>query len=268
MSQLDDLLKKLWDDYSAINKQAGGIYQLLTKRGEKVVNDHVAFRTYGLPKVGIDVLARTFLQNGYQPKGEYTFVEKKLKARHYEHADPKYPKIFISELKVEQCSKELQQIVKKLVDQVPDEATKKWDFTVSGVPWKPVSYAVYEQLKNESEYAGWMSAFGFRANHFTVFFNSLKTFKSLVELNAAIKAGGYQMNSAGGEIKGTPQEYLEQSSTMGHPVEVQFSDGKKTIPACYYEFARRYPMPDGKLFHGFIEKSANKIFESTDNKKK
>ena len=266
MSQLDDLLKKLWDDYAAINKQADGIYQLLNKRGEKIANDHIAFRTYGLPKVGIDVLAQTFVKNGYAPKGEYTFTEKKLKARHYEHADAKYPKVFISELRVELCSAALQGAVEQLVDQVPEDLTKLWDFTVSGVPWKPVSYAVYEQLKNESEYAGWMSAFGFRANHFTVLFNSLKSFKDLAEFNAFIRQSGFQMNTAGGEIKGSPQDYLEQSSTMAHPTEVVFADGKKTIPACYYEFARRYSMPDGKLFSGFIEKSANKIFESTDNK--
>jgi hypothetical protein len=47
-------------------------------------------------------------------------------------------------------------------------------------------------------------------------------------------------------------------------VEVSFSEGIFTIPGCYYEFARRYPDADGKLFSGFIAGSADKIFESTD----
>lgn len=268
MQTLDDLLKKLWDDYRSINKQADGIYNLLTKRGEKIQNDHIAFRTYGLPKVNIDVLARPFIGFGYKPNGEYTFTEKKLRARHYEHKDATKPKIFISELKVEEFSPSLQKTVKDLAAQVPEALTKQGDFSVSGRPWKPVSYAAYQALQKESEYAAWMAVYGFRANHFTVYFNALKTFSSLAEFNAYLKDNGFQLNSAGGEIKGSPKDYLEQSSTMAHPTEVDFSDGKKTVPACYYEFARRYPMPSGKEFTGFVEKSADKIFESTDNKKK
>ncbi|MEJ2595547.1 MAG: DUF1338 domain-containing protein, partial [bacterium] len=38
-----------------------------------------------------------------------------------------------------------------------------------------------------------------------------------------------------------------------------------SIPSCYYEFARRYPDASGKLYGGFIAKSADKIFEITDN---
>jgi hypothetical protein len=41
-------------------------------------------------------------------------------------------------------------------------------------------------------------------------------------------------------------------------------EGLKEIPGCYYEFAKRYPDADGKLYSGFIAKSADKIFESTD----
>jgi hypothetical protein len=47
-------------------------------------------------------------------------------------------------------------------------------------------------------------------------------------------------------------------------VKVDFSDGAQYIPGCYYEFARRFPMPDGRLFRGFVTGSADKIFESTN----
>jgi hypothetical protein len=36
------------------------------------------------------------------------------------------------------------------------------------------------------------------------------------------------------------------------------------VPACYYEFARRYPIANGELYQGFIAASADKIFESTN----
>jgi len=57
---------------------------------------------------------------------------------------------------------------------------------------------------------------------------------------------------------------LEQSSIRAEMIEVNFTEGKKEIPGCYYEFARRYANQNGKLYSGFIAKSADKIFESTD----
>src|SRR3990167_9025042 len=266
MKTLEDLIKALWEDYADLNKQAGAIYKLLTDRGEKVFNDHVAFRTYNLPKVGLGKIARHFERFGYVAKGEYHFKAKKLHARHYEHPGPGKPLVFISELKTEECSRELQDIVKGLVDQVPEKKVDAPGFPVSGRLWKPTAFAVYEKLKAESEYAAWLSVFGFRANHFTVQFNALKGFKDFQAFNQSLIDSGFKMNTSGGLIKGTPKDLLEQSSTLAHPVEVKFADKRATVPACYYEFARRYPDARGKLFMGFVEQSADKIFESTDNR--
>lgn len=269
METIEQLLGKLWKDYSAMNKQAGAIHDALEKRGEKVVNDHVAFRTFNFPQVGVDAMASFFTELGYKEasgKG-YHFPDKKLFAKHYEHLTPGLPKVFISELKVQDCSPFLQKTVRELVEAVPTDLSRGSDFLISGTPWKKVSWQTYQDLLKESEYAAWLAAFGFRVNHFTVFYNSLKTFKDFADLNAFIKGLGFKLNASGGEVKGTPQVYLEQSSTLAHPVEVHFSDRKETIPACYYEFARRYPMPDGKLFQAFLPDSADKIFESTDYRK-
>ena len=111
-----------------------------------------------------------------------------------------------------------------------------------------------------------MAAFGFRANHFTVLVNALATFDGLESFNAYLKQAGYQLNASGGEIKGSPEVCLEQSSTLADQVSVDFSDSVQTIPGCYYEFARRYPLPDGSLFGGFVARSADKIFESTNRR--
>ena len=268
MKTLDSLLKVLWDDYANLNKQAHKIHELLETRKEVVINDHIAFRTFNIPKVGIEVLSEHFKRFGYKEGGEYHFPSKKLYAKHYEHNDSTKPKIFISELKVQECSPFIQEIVKKLVDKIPADKPKTPEFLVSGAPWKKTTYETYEKLQAESEYAAWMSVYGFRVNHFTVLVNALKTLKSLQELNDFLKQNGFKLNASGGEIKGTAQEYLEQSSTLAHPVDIEFADQKKTVPACYYEFARRYPLPNGKLFQGFVAQSADKIFESTDNKRK
>ncbi len=264
---LDQLFAKLWADYSAMNKQAEMIRGALEARGEKLVNDHIAFRTFNIPRVGIDVLARPFVELGYKLAADnYQFKEKKLIAKHYEHPDAHQPKVFISALKVNECSKGLQDLVENLVSQIPDDLTGKADFLITGTPWKKIGWEDYLHLLGESEYAAWMAAFGFRVNHFTVFFNALKTFRDFQGLNCFIKDLGFKLNVSGGETKGSKAVFLEQSSTLADAVEVEFADLKKTIPGCYYEFARRYPMPDGRLFHGFLPESADKLFESTDRR--
>lgn len=261
--ELKTLLEEMWRDYSTLNPAAKSIHDLLVRQGEVVLNDHVAYRTYRHPKIGLERLEGLLLPLGYRSGGEYHFKEKKLYARHYEHADPTLPKIFVSELLLEHFSPALQNAVAQLIEQIPAGFADSPRVLVAGRPWTS-SFATYELLARESEYAAWMSAFGFRPNHFTVNVNALKKFPTLESLNTFLQENGHRLNSAGGLIKGSPEALLEQSSTMAEKVTVAFSDGPHQVPACYYEFARRYAGADGRLYQGFIEKSADKIFESTN----
>ena len=260
---LPQLLDLLWKDYVETNPPAQHIYDLFVSRGEKVINDHVAFRTFDHPRININVLGKAFVDLGYVEMGDYHFEQKKLYARHFEHPNPEMPLIFISQLKTGEFDRDIRQIIENLVAQIPDDFTGNPSFVFSGKPWK-VSFENYIKLKAKSEYAAWMAAFGFRVNHFTVSVNHLNNFDGIYEVNQFLKDNGFQLNESGGEVKGTPEDLLEQSSTIAYNKEVKFSDGNHTIPACYYEFAMRYPKPDGKLFRGFIAGSADKIFESTD----
>ena len=200
---------------------------------------------------------------GYEEKGQYDFEQKKLKAKHFQHPDPEQPKVFISELLVEEFSQPVQDIIRKIVDGIDADITKNKDFLYSGRSWD-ISSEDYETLLKESEYAAWMSVWGFRANHFTVSLNHLPHFKALVDVNTALKDAGFVLNTSGGEIKGGRDVHLAQSSTMADSMEVEFSDGKRTIPSCFYEFAERFELPDGELYQGFVAASADKIFESTN----
>ena len=92
----------------------------------------------------------------------------------------------------------------------------------------------------------------------------MEQFSTIREVNEFLKDHQFELNQAGGEVKGTPESFLEQSSTMANSVEVDFIDTSLTIPSCFYEFALRHPMASGELFKGFIASSADKIFESTD----
>jgi hypothetical protein len=191
-----------------------------------------------------------------------------LKAKHFElPGNPEAPRVFISELLLEQFSEDLQNIVSKKLNEVPPRLFKDKELIMKGSVFNPVSFKTYERLRSESEYAAWLYVYGFRANHFTVSVNYLEQFESLEEVNGFLKDEGFLLNSSGGEIKGMPDELLEQSSTLADQVDVRFEDGTHRIPKCYYEFARRYPDNAGKVFSGFISKSADKIFESTDFRK-
>lgn len=257
------LLDLLWNDYVKTNPPAQHIYNLFTSKGEAVINDHVAFRTFDFPTINVNVLAKVFKKLGYEEKGDYHFEKKKLYARHYEHHNPELPLIFISQLKVEEFDRKTVAIIHDLIDQIPTNFTSDPSFIFSGRPWN-ISYKDYLSLKEVSEYAAWMAAYGFRVNHFTISINHLKNFDNILEVNQFLKGHGFQLNEAGGEVKGTPEELLEQSSTIAYNKEISFSDGTYVIPACYYEFAMRYPKPNGQLFRGFIAGSADKIFESTN----
>ncbi len=260
---VDILLDALWRDYVATTPQAERIQRLLAGRGERVQNDHVALRTFGLPGIGIDALARPFEALGWKPRDHYRFDDKKLVARYWQHDDPVLPKVFISELCVAELSTAANQIITRLVAQLPAGFGARPDLPWAGRPWR-VRRAEYESLLVESEYAAWVAAFGFRVNHFTVFVNALTTFPDLESLNAFLLEHGFKLNESGGVVKGTPAQCLEQSSTRADSVPVEFEDETVRVPSCYYEFARRYPLASGKLFQGFVPTSADKIFESTD----
>jgi hypothetical protein len=257
------LLAALWRDYVALTPQAARIHALFAARGETIVNDHVALRSFGRPGVDVDALAAPFLRRGWQSRDEYRFPGKHLRARYYQHADAALPKVFLSELIVDELSAPAARTIDGLLARLPADFGARDDLPYAGRPW-PIDHATYRALLAESEYAAWVGAFGFRVNHFTVDVGRLTTLSSLAEVNGFLAEHGFTLNDEGGVIKGTPAERLEQSSTRADAVDVAFTDGVQRVPSCYYEFARRYPLPSGELFQGFVPSSADKLFQSTD----
>jgi hypothetical protein len=263
--RLNTIFSRLWTDYVSQNPSAGKIYGLFTDEGEKVENDHIAFRTLGYPEIDIDVLALPFICNGYVPRGEYFFKDKHLYAKHFESSrDKNAPRIFISRLILSECSDFLQNTLREAFDKVKPEELNSTELIFSGSIFKPLSFDIYNKLREESEYAAWFYVFGFRANHFTVSINSLIKFNTIQGVNELLKKNGFILNNSGGEIKGSHEDLLQQSSTIADKVKVGFVEGFFEVPCCYYEFAKRYPDSTGKLYSGFVAKSADKIFESTD----
>lgn len=258
------LFDKIWQHYLTVTPSAKTIHHLLSN-GNNIVNDHVAYRTFNLEKVNLDKLAQHFISIGYTECGQYDFSAKKLTAKHFEHSTKTMPKVFISELRVEEFSDEIQTIIHNLVDQLPNNISQQANFLYSGSPWT-ISSTNYNTLLAYSEYAALLAAWGYRANHFTVSINHLDNFDCIIDVNDTVKNAGFTLNSAGGEIKGDESVKLEQTSTLADKALVEFSDIALKIPSCFYEFAKRYPLANGELYTGFVEASADKIFESTNAK--
>ena len=256
------LFNNIWQKYIDVTPSAAQVHKLLGS-GNDLINDHVAYRTFNLDKVSLDKLAAHLVKLGYKECGEYHFHAKKLYAKHFEHANSTLPKVFISQLLVEEFSEKVQSIIKNIVDSMPTDCVEQDNFLYSGRHWR-ISYSDYQTLLVESEYAAWLAAWGYRANHFTVSINHLNNFNDIFAVNNTLKANGFSLNTVGGEVKGDTSVMLEQSSTLADKAMVEFTDINMEIPSCFYEFAKRYPQADGELYTGFVAASADKIFESTN----
>lgn len=275
MSILETFFTKLWQQYSVISPQAVDIHQLFENEGETIVNDHIAFRTFADSHMCIDVLEDEILALGYRHLDSYQFEVKKLDARCYVH-DKSPTKIFISELRWKELSEPTQTIIKDIIEQahatlksplIEQSSARISPLLSAGRLWKLPSYADYKILSDESEYAAWLSIWGLRANHFTIFVNHLTKYTELADVVTLLKARGYTLNNAGGVVKGTKADLLIQAATMADTCTVEFDDaGEQQISSCYYEFAQRFDDELGKLYQGFVPMNADKIFESTNMK--
>lgn len=258
----DTFFEKLWQDFVSIAPIAGALERRFEAHGEVVVNDHVAFRTFDRGPLAIDKLEPLLLGLGYEFFEHYHFEQKKLRARAY--LCPGAPRIFISELLIDELPPAAGSVVERCATAVAPQAGDGPEVFFAGRLWPALSYAEYQGLAEVSEYAAWLCALGMHANHFTVSVGDLKKLATMQQVVDFVLAANMQINTSGGAIKGSPEQLLEQASTLADRVSVDFADGPHEIPSCYYEFALRYPDTNGKLFQGFVTQSADKIFESTD----
>lgn len=262
---IDAFFDQLWQDYIRMTPQAETIAQALRQRGEQIHNDHVAFRTFNRGPISLAKLEPFILELGYQRYEPYHFAEKKLDAYGYIPPNPDQPRIFLSELRVEELSVEAQRLIDALIDQIDPAAVSDASIFWRGPLWQVPTWADYQQLAGESEYAAWLSVIGLRCNHFTISVNALRDIDSIEAINQLVEDLGFAINASGGRVKGSPEVLLEQGSTKASVQPFDFAGGKThDVTTCYYEFAKRYLDDEGQLYQGFVAASADKIFESTD----
>lgn len=258
--ELEKYFSKAFDKYCENTPSVLKINKLLESLGESIVNDHIALRTFNKKGIAAKDIGEFFISYGYEEKGEYDFPLKKLKAYHYEKKG--FPKVFISELLLEEIDQSSREILERLISVIPP-GTPISNLFIKEKFWE-LSFLEYQELASRTEYGAWLAAWGFRPNHFTILVNQLKKYGNMKDLNLLLKEKGFSLNSSGGEIKGSKEELLQQSSIMADRSMVEFKERRELVPSCYYEFALRFKKNNGELYDGFIAASADKIFESTN----
>lgn len=250
----------------------------------EIENDHIAFRTMGVKHLGIQSLEKIFLHYGYKKMDHYFFPEKKLDAYWYSPADPRDPRIFISELQVDNLSKETADLIRSYTNEVTADPVDQLDlnnplaideFLHSGL-WRLPTWADYSALAKESEYAAWTIYNRYYLNHFTISVHGLKQgYNTIKDFNDFLERNNFILNNASGKIKQSPDGGLLQSSTIANMTKALFANGEEqSIPGSYVEFAERRVRPEFQHLplnqvtrehrrEGFEAANADKIFEST-----
>jgi hypothetical protein len=295
---LDQLYEGLWKTYIGRVHYAADYCALVESKGGRVVNDHIALRTFhthtGEQPSGVAGLSRIFLPLGYKQAGTYRFKDKHLTAWHYEHSNPLLPKVFISQLEVDQLPSADAKLITDAVKNTKDPLTAEAKTLLESVakkdlspqeettlakaleacfirPWGVPKRSTVEQVNKASQYAAWTLLHGNSINHFTAYINEqqVESLPDLVSTVEALRKRGVPMKN---EIEGEPGSKLVQSSTQAvqESCPVIDDNGKKghiDWSYAYYELAERNMIMNEHgekfLFTGFLGDQATNLFEMT-----
>ena len=291
------LFDKLWQNYIERVSYAKTYVDLVNNKGGKVVNDHIAIRTFnthtGEQPEGIRAIKHILNYLEYEPVAKYNFPKKKLNAVHFEHPDELFPKIFVSQLEVALLPEWAQEIIHNHVKDTPyllsDKSiellnllkehgtlpTEAAEFLVGDLvqyfsrPWAIPQKSAVLKLNDISQYAAWVLLHGNSVNHFTAFINyqDVKEWPDLETTCKALADAGVPMKET---IEGEKGSKLQQSSTQAvkEDVKVRTENGIEEITwtYAYYELAERgFISVDGKqkMFTGFLGEQARHLFDMT-----
>eukprot|EP00195_Chlamydomonas_chlamydogama_P015459 CAMPEP_0202898534 /NCGR_PEP_ID=MMETSP1392-20130828/7034_1 /ASSEMBLY_ACC=CAM_ASM_000868 /TAXON_ID=225041 /ORGANISM="Chlamydomonas chlamydogama, Strain SAG 11-48b" /LENGTH=332 /DNA_ID=CAMNT_0049584491 /DNA_START=259 /DNA_END=1257 /DNA_ORIENTATION=+ len=269
-----------------------------------IYHDHYAFRTFGVPGLGISSLSEVLLPLGYtQRQDTFAFPNKKLLATWFGPRDPALydtlPRIFMSEIEVHKLSEPAQQVIARYTSHlsggVPGSTAGVMSPThtlsallTRSLPWDTPSLHDYELLLKESEYAAWVLAHGYALNHTALATHRLAGLPDeshggtgstgVRYFTELVKAAGMPINEDGGLVKVSPDGLLLQSSTCSDMVHYTFAGGQvRPIAGAYIEFVERRVLPqftgqvpagshasEAQRRDGFEVASADKIFQSTN----
>src|SRR5687768_9165530 len=260
-----ELFDALWDRYRQRVQYVRTYEQVIAQAGATFFNDHIAFRTFASqqPQTGIASISRIFEALGYRAAGNYHFEDKQLSAIHFQHANPQFPKLFISELKVWELPAAAAEIIDRAVashrpavsakhltalarldqsDSSRAELMREVAAFFHELPWQLPPRQDVAALNAASQYAAWVLVHGYNVNHFTSLINShgVAALDDIEKTIAALQKAGVPMKA---EIEGERGSKLRQTATEAATIDVAVHD--RGQPAAmpwtyaYFELAQR-----------------------------
>jgi hypothetical protein len=292
---LVELFDTLWVRYRERMEYVRRYEALVESAGGTFVNDHIAFRTFAWqqPAAGIFRISRIIEPLGYRPAACYEFPDKSLSSIHYRHENPRFPKLFITQLKTWELSPSGRSIIGKYMKRhrppLPDAdlaalarvdglsaakrrtALKTLIRYFAELPWDLPQKADVLKINEESQFAAWVLVNGYDVNHFTASVDShgVPALDDIEKTAEAMRAAGIPMKK---EIEGARGTRLRQTSTEAVVVPTAVRDGRKPIKMpwsyAYFEIAERPPLRNpetGEMerFEGFLGGQAANLFEMT-----
>jgi len=292
---LIELFDTLWERYRGRMDYVRKYESLIAQHKATFVNDHIAFRTIACqkPTTGLFMISRVFEALGYSTANCYEFPDKHFSSIHFEHPNPQFPKLFITQLKTWELSARAQQIIHEAMathrPPLTDEALgtlaqietaapaahadllKSLVRYFEELPWALPQKKDVLELDKESQFAAWVLVNGYDVNHFTASVNShgVPTLDDVEKVQAAMIGAGIPMKK---EIEGERGTKLRQTSTEAAVIPVQVKENGKTVAIpwtyAYFEIADRplYKNPaTGKMerFEAFLGPQATNLFDMT-----
>jgi hypothetical protein len=215
------------------------------EREEEFPLDSIAFRTFGLPHLGIERMERIFLSFEYQRCDSWDFPDRHIGAYWYmppiTPAQP-LPRFFVSELRVNELPEETRDTIAAYMSNVADERDAR-----------PPTFADYQRVSQVSEYGGWLLANRRPVIHAGYGIHDLPVMNTIEAFNALLERHAIPLlENNGNAIRRSEDGLLVASSTLPDTFEAEFADGThQAVPGPYIGFIERRVDEEGYLREGF-----------------
>lgn len=291
------LTERLREAYLSRVPAARTYAAMIDHKGGRMVIDHIGFRTLdmntGEQPAGIQAIRHIFECLGYHAAGKYVLPKKRLKAIFMEHDALNLPKIFVSQLNVQQLPGWAKQLFPEVVYETPyllsdpgiellsrlkqngqltSEAAEILTDELLGYfrrPWNPPPKETIIKLNEVSHYAAWVLLHGNAPSHFAVLVNDQEV-KSLPDIETTVRALQKAGVAVKENIEGAKGSILRQSATYAVKEEIEvkgdYGPDEITWTYGYLELIERgwQETEDGpQLFQGFIEGQEKNIYDMT-----
>jgi hypothetical protein len=301
-----EFFDKLWTRYRSRVHYVAVYEEIVRQAGGRFLNDHIAFRTIASEEYnsGIHSVSRPMEALGYRGAGWYHFETQHLSAVHYQHPNPEFPKLFISELRLWEMTHGTRSIIDKYLSTYRDGQKDLFrdDLSIMGelshadegsspmqtsvrkvlkellhhfteLPWDAPERTDLERVNQESQYGAWVLLHGFNVNHFTALVNAheVSDLNDIEKTAEALRAAGIPMKT---EIEGERGSKLRQTATeavtLDVPVKQSGTLSQLKWPYAYFEIAERGDIHDPETggknrFEGFLGDQATQLFQMTDS---